>query len=146
GCDQSRPVDRAWRRGRLRDFDGAAEIPHPHRKRAGGDLSAAGGAVGCGPVARALCSDSAAGPDLGLRRRGRGLRDVLPLFPRPGDAIRRRHRCGADGFPAGSADGGGGSADLCRTARHVHRARRRPDPDRQPAEPEARPSGSGARP
>ena len=43
--DQSGPVDRTRRRGRLRHFHGDREIPHPHRQRADDHLLDAGGAV-----------------------------------------------------------------------------------------------------
>ena len=80
---------------------------------------------------------------LGLGRRDRVLRHVLPLLHGARDAACRRHRGDPDGLPAGSADRRRRLADLFGAAGHVHRARRGADPHRQSAEPEARvPAGA----
>ena len=57
-----------------------------------------------GFASRALRLDLAAGLSLGLGRRDRLLRHVLPLLHGARDAACRCHHRDADGFPAGSAD------------------------------------------
>jgi len=93
----------------------------------------------------ALRLDMALGICLGLDRRDRVLRHLLPLLHGAGDAVRGCDRRGADGFPAGSADRRRRLADLFGAAGHVHGARRGADPRRQSSEPESVRSGSRAR-
>ena len=91
---------------------------------------------------RALRLDLAAGLCLGLGRRDRVLRHILALLHGARDAACRCDRGDPDGFPAGSTDRHRGLADLFGTAGPVHRARRRPDPDRQSVEPATGRAGS----
>src|SRR6185437_6906720 len=122
--------------GGLRDIGHPGEVAHPHRPRAcdhvldGGDPVDAGSRAGTRPVAVAV------GADLGLAAGDRHLRHLLALLPHAGAAERRRDDRGADGFPARTARRAYGLADLHGADRPAHRRRRRPDPGRQPPQPE----------
>jgi uncharacterized membrane protein len=98
-----------------------------------------------GFFSRALFLDLAFGLCVGLVAGDCGLRHLFPLLSRAGDGVCRCERGRADGFLARSADRDRRLADLCGTARHLHRARRRADPRRQPLEFESRRSLARAR-
>ena len=113
----------------------AGEVADPDRQHARHHLLDAGDPDDGRPRTGAVVLAVAVGLCLDVAGGDRVRRHLLALLHGAGDAVCRRHRGGADGFPAGAAERHRRLAALRRAPRRLHRAGRGADSHRQPAEP-----------